>query len=69
MLPKFSNRKVAMYVFYWPVKTFCFFVIQIMPANNWGQLFKVNDMSLGNGSLKFQTLISEIHQYFLLTKC
>ena len=33
----------------------------------WARLFKL--MSLVNVSLKFQTLISEIRQYFLLKKC
>ena len=37
--------------------------------NSWSQLFETNNMSLVNVSLKCQTLISNICQYFLLKKC
>ena len=35
---------------------------------NWARLFETNDVVV-NVSLKFQTLISNICQYFLLKKC
>ena len=34
----------------------------------WARLFKINDVVV-NVSLKFQTLISDIRQYFLSKKC
>ena len=41
----------------------------IAELNDWAQLFETNDIVWKRLSLKFQTLISNICQYFLLKKC
>ena len=54
--------------FLWKNKEICFRIVPVIPSylELWARLFKTNDAV--NVSLKFQTLISQIRQYFFVEK-